>query len=392
MYLLNLRKSATQVELDQFFKVLRSKNQAVQFITKSAFFQARKYISHSALVALNIVLIQNFYQLFNHYHTWHGLRLCAIDGSQIRLPDEPDITREFGFHTGQAEQADCPMALVSVFYDVLNGLAIDAGIHPTRASERACAALHLQHAAKNDLVLYDRGYNAFWLYALHKQRNIAFCMRAKINRGLPFKRFVESHQPQAVVTFYPNPASLLQCQEKGLPITSITLRLVRVDLGDEVEVLITNLLDHEKFDVKLFKDLYHRRWGIEEQYKRLKQWTEIENFSGKSAHSIRQDFHAKIVATNLTALAVLAAQEQVTKATRTHQREYKVNFAQALSKMKHTLVMLLQQNRVQMRLLLAQLFRHIAQTKERVRGGRSYPRSRSAMRNNLYFNCYKRSL
>jgi len=389
---LNLRKSATQVELDQFFKVLQDKNQAIQFITKSAFFQARKHISHNALIELNTVLIKNFYQLFNRYHTWHGFRLCAIDGSQIRLPDEPDIRREFGSHTGKAEQADCPMALVSVFYDVLNGLAIDASINPTRASERSCAALHLPHAAENDLVLYDRGYNAFWLYALHKQRNIAFCMRAKINRGLEFKRFVESNQRQAVVTFYPNQTSLLQCQEKDLPTTPVALRLVRVDLGDEVEVLITNLLDVETFDAKIFKDLYHRRWGIEEQYKRLKQWAEIENFSGKSVSAVRQDFHAKIVATNLTALAVLAAQEQVTKTTQTHKREYKVNFALALSKMKNTLVRLLQQDGLQMRCLLTQLLRHIAQTKEIVRSGRSYPRNRSAMRNNLYFNCYKRSL
>jgi len=44
------------------------------------------------------------------------------------------------------------------------------------------------------------------------------------------------------------------------------------------------------------------RWGIEENYKRLKQWLEIENFSGKSVLTIKQDFYAKIVAENLTTL------------------------------------------------------------------------------------------
>jgi len=47
-------------------------------------------------------------------------------------------------------------------------------------------------------------------------------------------------------------------------------------------VLITNLMDSDKYHVGLFKSLYHLRWGIEENYKRLKQWLEIENFSGKS--------------------------------------------------------------------------------------------------------------
>jgi len=80
---------------------------------------------------------------------------------------------------------------------------------------------------------------------------------------------------------------------------------VRVDLPGGVEVLITNLMDSDKYDAGLFKSLYHLRWGIEENYKRLKQWVEIENFSGKSALSVQQDFYAKIVASNLTALMAM---------------------------------------------------------------------------------------
>jgi hypothetical protein len=49
---------------------------------------------------------------------------------------------------------------------------------------------------------------------------------------------------------------------------------------------------------------------IEENYKRLKQWVEIENFSGKSVVSVQQDFYAKMVASNLTALMEIAAQKK----------------------------------------------------------------------------------
>jgi IS4 transposase len=40
-----------------------------------------------------------------------------------------------------------------------------------------------------------------------------------------------------------------------------------------------NMMDCEAYEVDLFKELYYLRWGIEENYKRLKQWVEIENFS-----------------------------------------------------------------------------------------------------------------
>jgi hypothetical protein len=67
------------------------------------------------------------------------------------------------------------MGMASVFYDVLNYLVIDSCIHPSGYSERACASEHVQHATQNDLVIYDRGYPAFWLYAFHiKQKSFLY--------------------------------------------------------------------------------------------------------------------------------------------------------------------------------------------------------------------------
>jgi hypothetical protein len=41
----------------------------------------------------------------------------------------------------------------------------------------------------------------------------------------------------------------------------LTVRLVRVDLPESVEVLITNLWEEEGYANELFKDLYFMRWG-----------------------------------------------------------------------------------------------------------------------------------
>ena len=259
--LLNLRKSAAQVELDQFFKATEERRPAAQVVTKSAFFQARKQLSHTALIDLNRIATDGFYAQYDAYRTWNGFRLCAIDGSMLRLPREADVVREFGVHPGKADQSDCPMGLASLYFDVLNHLVIDASLNPANASERACAARHLAHAQPNDLVIYDRGYNAFWLYATHRERHVAFCMRAKVKRGVEFKRFVESGAQQAVVTLRPNKRSREQCIERGVSVEPVRLRLIRVDLPGEVEVLITHLMDVTVYDAAQFKALYHQRWG-----------------------------------------------------------------------------------------------------------------------------------
>ena len=135
-------------------------------VTKSALSQARKQLSHTAFIDLNRQVVDAYYAAHPELKTWHGFRLCAIDGSQLRVPDEPYIVDAFGVNPGKVNQKDCPLALVSVYYDVLNHISIDSSINHTTASERDCAAAHLNYAQPNDLSILDRGYNAFWLYAL----------------------------------------------------------------------------------------------------------------------------------------------------------------------------------------------------------------------------------
>ena len=71
----------------------------------------------------------------------------------------------FGLQKGKPNQADCSMGMVFVFYDDLNKIVIDSSINPNGTSERLCASNHLEHAGENDLVVYDRGYMGFWLFA-----------------------------------------------------------------------------------------------------------------------------------------------------------------------------------------------------------------------------------
>jgi hypothetical protein len=120
LYLLNFRKHSNQTEFDQFFKTIQGKKEASQVITKSAFFQARKQLSFSAFIELNRQFVKQVYSGLWKYKTWQGFRLCAIDGTSIRLPNEPDIIRHFGQHNGRSFQAPCALGIASVFYRQTN--------------------------------------------------------------------------------------------------------------------------------------------------------------------------------------------------------------------------------------------------------------------------------
>jgi len=93
-----------------------------------------------------------------------------------------------------------------------------------------------------------------------------------------------------------------KCRRLGLPET-ITVRFVRVGLSTgEVEVLVTSLLDGDKYTAQRLKELYHLRWGIETFFGVLKERLKIDNFTGKTVIAIEQDFFATLFMVGLESM------------------------------------------------------------------------------------------
>ena len=367
--LLNLRKWTIQDELDRFFEVL-SDQPLAQGVTASAFCQARKKLNPLALAALSSRLVMDFHKHFA-LHRWRGFRLLAVDGSTARLPHTPDVVANFG---EPPKGASVPLARLSCLYDVLNGVMIEADIVARSEGERVLAGEHLAATHADDLLLYDRGYPAFLLFALHAIERRHFCARVPVGFSNEVKAFVDSAQTDARVVFAPSDQARRQCAIYALPDEVITLRLIRVNLpSGEIEVLVTSLLNNAAFPTDCFAELYHKRWGIEESYLTQKYRLEIENFSGKSAQAVRQDFYAKLFTLNLTAIIAWVAQAIAERRFASRRRLYTVNFANAVSKMKDNVVRLFLA--CSARELITRLASVMANAVEAVRPGRSFPRN-----------------
>jgi hypothetical protein len=271
----------------------------------------------------------------------------------------------------EQQQPPCAIGRVSALYDVLNHLVVDAQLAPYRLGERDLALLHLPYVDDHDVLLFDRGYPAFWLLAWLHARGRQFCMRANVDYSPAIVAFVHSGDAERTLEIAPSDPVRRACRRQGLSTQPVRVRVVRVDLGGGgVEVLFTSLEDAQQYPHEIFGELYHQRWGIEEGYKFLKCRVEIENFSGKSVHAVMQDFHAKIVTGNLTALGAYQAQRELPEAP--HRPRVRVNFSHALASLKHTLVRLLTAaNPVPVLMAYLDL---LGRTVEIVRPGRSVPR------------------
>jgi hypothetical protein len=385
LFLLNSLKRAAQDELDEFFKMLNGDDIAARIVTKSAFFQARKKLKYEAFIKLNEEQVQYFYAHFGPA-TWHGFRLVAVDGSMSELPDTSEIREHFGvWHP--AAGGECPKARVSQMFDVLNRVTLHAIIVPKEVGERAAAEVHFAHLTVRDLALLDQGYPAFWLFAFIRSKDAHFCARMPLEGWKVVDRFVASGRREQIVTMSPGYEARKACQVRGLPTTPVTLRLLRIELDNgDVEVLATSLVDRQLYPYAVFKDLYHHRWPVEEDYKAMKSRLEVENWSGKSVLAVYQDFHAKVFTKNLTAILTQPAQKVVEQQSQDKRYTYQINMTNAFSKMKDTMVLLFQ--RADIRPLLNRLWQLMIKTIEPIRPGRSYPRKKRVKRKRFPM-CYK---
>lgn len=384
-------KSSIQRELDRFFKSVTNSDFNIREVTKGAFTQARAKLNPWAFERLNDVAVKTFYDQAEYYG-WYGMRTLAVDGTRLVLPNHPSVIEEFGQHQF-GPNADSPrsLALGSMLYDVLNQITIDSKLAPYASSESDLLMGHVEKVEEGDLLLLDRGYPSFWLLFLLKAKGIEFCVRLKEDWWLAVKDFTESQERERIVTF-----SLPKKDHKKLAAyphmlgTTITCRLIKIELANgEKEILCTSLTDTEKYIYEEFEQLYHYRWNEEEAYKLLKSRVEVENFSGKTARAVRQDFHAKVFLMTLCAAYAHPIEEKVVeeyKADKDRKHNQKINRTNALSTTQDIMVgMFIKRKFIQ---ALEAFDEIVENTREIIRPDRSFPRKKIPKR--PYHMNYKR--
>lgn len=383
LFLLNLVKHALQDELDEYFKLLQGGKVAYRVVTKSAFSQARQKLGYTAYVELNREQVAYFYEQARP-RRWHGLRLLAIDGSMGDLPNSAAVSDHFGVWHPQSG-GTCAKARLSQLFDVLNKITVDALIAPKSDGERVLAERHLEHVGADDLLLIDRGYPAFWLFAAILYRKAHFCVRLTVSEWDVAKKFVASGKKEQFALLYPNHEAKKACLARGLPIDLIRVRLIRVELASgEIEVLATTLLDRTRFPQSLFQQLYHHRWPVEEDYEVMKSRIEVENWSGQLVTAVYQEFHAAVFTKNMAAILAHPAQDVVAEQSQGKQYRYQINMTNLISKMKDTIVYLLHDTDILP--ALQALWQQMVKTTEPIRPGRSFPRKKKVKRKRFVMN------
>ena len=343
--LANFLKGSLQDELDQFFQAVLKLDVARRVVTRSALCQARKKISHRVFIDL-LDSICNFLNLHGPMLAYQGMRVFAIDGSTLRLPNRRDVSGTFG--TSNPKNGGPVLARVSLLHDVLNRITYDAVMDNYHVGETTIAWQHLEEAdlPNGSLILLDRGYCDFLLLQHIRDLGHHFCARMKGNLKV-VKEFRKLGVREAILHYRPSKKAKEQLGLDSPLRKGFAVRLIRYKFGKEEFVLMTTLLDMKANSSLDISDLYHQRWQVEESYKIKKSRLKLEDFSGVSTENILQDFHAKVFAECLSSALALELREYTDNYSLNTQNEYKISLTQVLAKMKNTIALLFLRPRIE---------------------------------------------
>ncbi len=314
-------------------------------ITNSAYTQARAKLNYTAFEELSNKTVELFYK-DGEYNRYKGFRLLAVDGSIVRLPTTDDIKKEFNATTAKNNvtgfEKEIVQSRISVLYDVLNNIAIDATINNAYPkdlivkNERVLALEHLKHCTENDLVIKDRGYHSYELF-YHFSATSNYLVRMT-NKCFSKARFLfeqNCNVNDIVLDIEAPPKIRPRFKKQKLPLT-MKIRFIRVVLDNgTIEVLATNILDNNILKTSDFKELYFLRWGIELYYDLLKNRLSLENFTGLTALAVKQDFHATIFLTNYESMLVYDTNLELKDKEKNNQYAQQVNKAVSFNAIKY---------------------------------------------------------
>jgi hypothetical protein len=308
------------------------------------------------------------------FERWCGLRVVAADGTCLRLPSWPENVNAYGLGPqgdGSVVMTRCVALFATATRQILG---ITVGRYDVGERDLLLASLDALKA--DDVLVLDRGYPAWWLIAALQAMGKSFCARVEGCSWPQVEKFVKSTQSDTIIERKLDVQTRKKLAALGLAVKPVMLtrvRLVKVVLPNgRLEVLITSLVDGQRFPAEMFGPLYRSRWGVEEAFKSLKHHLDLEGFSGELPQSIEQEIHAKALMYNITQAICSEATERLEE---THKAKCQVNHAYALKHASRVIACWLRGVPEELAAMVEGVITAITKTLERRRAGRSFPRS-----------------
>jgi len=229
---------------------------------RSTFCVARQSLGVAPLRRLSEEVIRLQARPDTPHAFYAGMRLMAIDGFVVDVPDTPQNERAFGRPGGGRSPGAFPQARVVSLCEAGTHCLWRSVIKPQRRGEPPMAHYLVRFLEANMLLLWDRGFLSYALLCAVRRRKAN--LLARIKKDFIFKPIRRLSDGSFLAKMYPSSRHRDRDQD------GIVVRIIEYTFDDpgrpggrEKHRLLTTLLDARRHPAKRLIVLYHERWEEE---------------------------------------------------------------------------------------------------------------------------------
>jgi hypothetical protein len=196
-----------------------------------------------------------------------GLRVMAVDGTVLDVPDSTTNARVFGYPGSRpGTKAAFPKVRLVLLIEAGTHLIADALMCPYRIGERARAIKLLRSVTQGMLLMWDRGLHSYRMVNATLTQGCHYLGRIPANVKFEMVKVLDDGSYLSWI--YPDGKS----KKKGA--ARIQVRVIEYTIECDTQPktyrLITSLIDITVFPALLLAREYHQRWEIENTLDELK--------------------------------------------------------------------------------------------------------------------------
>ena len=135
---------------------------------------------------------------------------------------------------------------------------------------------------------------------------------------------------------------------------------------------------------KDFQEVYDKRWGVEDYFKVLKSRLSLENFTGYSVESVKQDVWASIYISNLESMLTYDLEEEINEQKSETQLPVRINQSISFNTIKHKIFDLLCSDRNPEE-IVEEMIEIFSKNTTVIRLNRESPRRKPSSRRSLHY-------
>jgi hypothetical protein len=251
-------------------------NKVIACPGKSSISRARTKIGSDVMKEIADRILKPIATSINSESWYNNMRLMALDGSNLDLPDEIENKEAFGYPSSSRGETAFPQVRILSLVETGTYVITAAEIGPYRRSEQEMAAAIIERGKlhNNMLLLADRNFYGYGLWSKAILTGAKLLWRVKTNLNLPIEVILPDNSYISTIydsknrkTCIPLKVRVIEYKLKDLSKNNNDVGYV----GQDTYRLLTNIYDPLFAPSTELAKLYHERWEIESLYGEFKK-------------------------------------------------------------------------------------------------------------------------